>query len=129
MRRERFEQLIQAAIATVPAALRSKMNNVAFVVEPHQRSAQRHERLIKRNTILLGLYEGVPLTARGSGYQWVLPDKITIFQDAIEGIAGPDEKDVQRIVQETVWHEIAHHFGFNEHEVRRWESRRRSKSQ
>lgn len=113
MELETFETAINDAIAMVPKHIRAKMENVAFVVDDvHQGN-------------LLGLYHGIPLTRRGPGYSGVLPDKITIYQKTIEAIAGRDEHKVRHLVMETVHHEIAHYFGFNESEVRRWEKKRK----
>lgn len=71
---------------------------------------------------LLGLYEGVPLTAWGRDAGGKLPDKITIFQEPIERIAL-SPADIPRVVRETVWHEIGHHFGLSEERVRQLEKR------
>ena len=62
--------------------------------------------------LLLGLYEGVPLTERAD-YGMVLPDKITLFQGALESITSNDEELVEE-VQRTVIHEVAHHFGIDD---------------
>jgi len=70
------------------------------------------------------LYEGIPKTKRWN-YADVLPDKITIFKNQIEK-AAQSEEEIRRIVKETVWHEIAHHFGMDEKEVREAETRRKS---
>ena len=72
--------------------------------------------------MLFGLYEGVPQTKRW-GYGQILPDKITIFKVPIEKFARSEEK-IKNIVKETVWHEIAHHFGLDEKRVRQAEFRR-----
>ncbi len=110
-----FERLINDAIAMVPPHIRDKMKNVAFVVDDTSLGN------------LLGLYHGIPLPRRGAGYSGVLPDKITIFQRTIEGVAGANSERVRRLVTETVHHEIAHYFGFNENKVRTWEHRRRQR--
>jgi predicted Zn-dependent protease with MMP-like domain len=69
--------------------------------------------------MLLGLYEGVPLPRRGIDYGVVpvMPDTITLFQNNIESIAR-SESDVRRQIRETLIHEIAHHFGMDEDEIR-----------
>ena len=72
------------------------------------------------------LYEGVSQTRRGANYNAALPDKITIFQKPIEREARSKE-DLKEIVKNTVWHEIAHHFGMSEKEVREAEIKRRKK--
>jgi len=66
---------------------------------------------------LLGLYEGIPQTKRGSGYNLVLPDKITIFQKPIERVCRNDE-EIEAEVQKVVRHEIAHHFGIGDDVLR-----------
>ena len=66
----------------------------------------------------------MPAAERGTNYTWTLPDKITIFQKPIEDEAL-DAKDIKEIVRDTVWHEIAHHFGMDESRVRRAEAKRR----
>ncbi|MFA5106711.1 MAG: metallopeptidase family protein [Patescibacteria group bacterium] len=125
MTREQFEQYIEAAIDRVPEKIRQRFNNVAFVVEAAPRPAAVNERVVRRGGILLGLYQGVPLTRRGPGYSGVLPDKITIFQQAIEFLAGPDENRIGALIHDVVHHEIAHHLGFSEREVRAWERKRK----
>lgn len=62
----------------------------------------------------LGLYEGIPLTERGSDYAGVLPDRITLFAVPIATEAGPDDAELKRVIGETVVHEIAHHFGIDD---------------
>lgn len=113
---EQFESYITEAINMVPAHIRRRIENVAFVVDD-----QRHGNL-------LGLYHGIPLPKRGQGYSAVLPDKITIYQAAIEEHAGLVPSAIRKLTIETVHHEIAHYFGFDEAKVREWEHRRRHRS-
>jgi len=80
---------------------------------------------VRGSLIIFGLYEGVPQTKRGN-YGQVLPDKITIFQKPIEEFAHSEE-EIKEIVKNTVWHEIAHHFGMDEKRVRAAEKARRLK--
>ena len=81
---------------------------------------------VPERSLLLGLYEGIPQTKRGSSYGMVLPDKITIFQKPIEQKCRTDE-DIVRQVGETVRHEIAHHFGISDDQLRLFERERRNK--
>ena len=67
---------------------------------------------LEEDELLLGLYEGIPLTER-YGYDMVLPDKITLFQKAIESICSTDE-EVLREIRDTITHEVAHHFGYDD---------------
>ena len=99
--RERFEDMVDEALATLPAGLARMMRNVAVVVEDGT------------DPDLLGLYEGVPLTERMSDYSMVLPDKITIFRLAICARCDTED-DVLDEVQITVVHEVGHHFGIED---------------
>lgn len=106
----RFEHYVNQAINELPEPFASAMNNVAFVIEGVPSEEQRKKLQLSHHQSLFGLYEGIPLTQRGSGYTLVLPDKITIFKDVIESVCN-NEADVAAQVKQTVWHEIAHHFG------------------
>ncbi len=101
---ERFEQLVAAAIDVIPEDLFRHIDNVAVVIEDEPPPEEPH---------LLGLYEGVPLTARGSGYIAALPDRIRIFRLPILRMCS-SQAEVVREVHITVVHEIAHHFGIDD---------------
>ncbi|MDQ3886727.1 MAG: metallopeptidase family protein [Actinomycetota bacterium] len=103
MSAERFEELVGEALDTIPAALAAAMDNVVVLVEA------RHP----EEPTLLGLYEGVALTERDSHYGGVLPDRITVYRDAVLDICA-DEDQVVEEVAITVVHEVAHHFGIAE---------------
>lgn len=122
-----FEKLIVEAAELIPERIRRKMANVVFVVEDGSRPPAPGEVRIRRGQVLLGLYQGVPLTRRGPQYSLVPPDKITIFQNVIEQLAGGDPERIRAIVRDTVHHEVAHHLGFSEGEVRAWEQKRRQR--
>ena len=122
--REEFEKIVEAGIKAIPEKFLRKLDNVAIVIEDEPTLAQKKKLKIHRGWTLFGLYEGVPAVRRGANYTWTLPDKITIFKKPIENEAV-DAKDVKDMVRDTVWHEIAHHFGMDESRVRRAEDRRR----
>jgi predicted Zn-dependent protease with MMP-like domain len=63
---------------------------------------------------LLGLYQGVPLTRRTSGYAGALPDKITIFRGPLERLYGADPEQLRAKIRHVVLHEVAHHFGISD---------------
>ncbi|MBI5037848.1 MAG: metallopeptidase family protein [Candidatus Kerfeldbacteria bacterium] len=128
MDNDQFEKYIHEAIARVPAAVRERIENVAFVIENEPRAARATERSIKARGTLLGLYQGVPLPKRSAYYSGVLPDKITIFKQAIEHVAGPDVEHIRQTVHEVVHHEIAHYLGMDERAVRAWEQKRKIKN-
>ncbi|MBU0722859.1 metallopeptidase family protein [Patescibacteria group bacterium] len=127
MQKEAFTQLVQNTVTSLPKQAVVVLKNVAFVVEDEARREKASEVGIKMNEVLLGLYEGIPKTQRGSGYFGVLPDKITIFQKPIEKLASFDEKRLKKLVYEVVYHEIGHHFGFGEKELRNIEAQKRKK--
>ncbi len=112
-----FEELVVAALDTLPEDLLQLMNNIEVTVD-RTPSRQQMRRVGMRHGTLLGLYEGIPLTARNSSsYSLVMPDKITIFQRSIEGICSSHEEIVAQ-VRKTVIHEVAHHFGIGEERLR-----------
>jgi predicted Zn-dependent protease with MMP-like domain len=113
MKREAFEKLVEEGIAMVPEKFLARMDNVAIVIEDRPSAEQLKKMKVGKDYVLFGLYEGIPLTSRTFDYGNVLPDKITIFQKTIEGYAETPE-EVRRIVRDTVWHELAHHFGSDE---------------
>src|SRR5262249_35736734 len=76
-----------------------------------------------RGSTLLGLYEGRPLTVRSVSDGFVMPDRITIFQGPHERLARSPEH-LRELVEDTLWHEVAHYFGMDERQVRTAESRR-----
>jgi predicted Zn-dependent protease with MMP-like domain len=101
---ERFEELVEEALDSIPEELARRMDNVAVFVEEQSRS---------RN--LLGLYQGVPLTSRGNHYGigGGTPDRITIYRAPILARCRT-EADVVQQVRVTVIHEVAHHFGIDD---------------
>ncbi len=118
-----FEKLVEEGIKTIPKRFLKKLNNVDIVIEDEPTLYQLNKLRARKGSFILGLYEGVPQTNRWH-YGQVLPDKITIFKKPIERIASSDE-EIKEIVKNTVWHEIAHHFGLNEKEIREAEIKRK----
>ncbi len=120
MQREDFEKLVEKGYEGLPAWVREKIKNVAILIEDEPSEAERWAQGLKRNETLLGLYKGIPLSERGESYGvgMVLPDTVTLYQRPIEQTAEEDGISVEQVVAETIWHEFAHHFGMDEHEVR-----------
>ena len=118
MERRRFLRLVRQALAELPSPYRDWLANLDVVVERRPRRHHLHEAGLGSGETLFGLYEGVPLTERGSDYGLVLPDKITIFQEPLER-AFPNDVDVLEEVRRTVLHELAHHFGMGDEELER----------
>ena len=124
LNRRKFEKIVKSGIKAIPERFLQKLNNMAIVIGDEPTPAQKKKLNLRSNWTLFGLYEGVPQLSRGANYSAVLPDKITIFQKPIEA-AARDEENIKEIVKNTVWHEIAHHFGMNEVQVRQAETKRR----
>ena len=99
-----FDHCVDDAVKSLPDGLRTFMSNVAVVVEDEPPGGRP----------LLGLYQGVPLTRRGSGYGGVLPDKITIYRGPLERLYGHDPELLSERVRHVVLHEVAHHFGISD---------------
>jgi len=117
MDREKFEELVDKAVKSLPAEFFEHLDNVEVVVADRPTSGQRRKSGLQANQTLLGLYEGVPQTRRSTGYSMVLPDKITIFQQTIEEKCRNDEEILAEI-EHVVKHEIAHHFGISDARLR-----------
>ena len=122
MDKEKFEELIKEGIDAIPERFLEKMDNVDIVIEDRPSEEQIKKLKLGKYSRLFGLYEGIPQTKRGY-YSGVLPDKITIFKKPIEEVTFSDEQ-IKEIVKNTVWHEIAHHFGMDEERVRKAEKRK-----
>lgn len=110
---ERFEELVIRAVEGLPDELQERLENVDIVVADRPTPDQLAYVDNKKGSMLLGLYEGVPLTERSSFYGMVAPDKITIFQEAITEACRSETEMVSEI-RRVVLHEIAHHFGISD---------------
>ena len=99
-----FAAEVTAALDTLPERLREAMSNVEIVVEEEPPGGLP----------LLGLYQGVPLTRRGSGYGQVLPDKISIYRGPIVRHYGHRADVLRAQIRRVVLHEVAHHFGISD---------------
>jgi len=124
MERKEFEKLVEKALIDLPEKIREKIENIAICVEDSPSSSHLKKVGTRIKNSLLGLYQGVPRTVWGrESFPVRLPDKITIFQKPIEKLARSNEERIAKLVKIVVWHEIAHHFGFDEKEVRNLEKK------
>jgi predicted Zn-dependent protease with MMP-like domain len=146
MSQEEFERLVAEEFPNAIASeFRDVIKNVALLVEAEPSEETRKEEGLHDNETLLGLYRGIPATMRGDfyGVGTTLPDTITlymkpIFEEAYDEVSVLSRTDilesderfalaVRKVVRETIWHEVAHHFGFNEAKVRDRERKRDGK--
>jgi len=136
MTREEFEQLVEEEfLNAIPEKFRPHIKNVAFLVEDEPSQEVRKQEGLLAGETLLGLYHGIPTPMRGDWYGMgtTMPDTITLYQWPIEEAAADmarlnldmkHETAVRQVIRETIWHEVAHHFGMDEHTVRHREENR-----
>jgi len=115
--REKFEGIVADALDELPDEIAETMSNVYVVVEPWPSPEMLKKMNLPNRYSLLGLYEGVPLSRRTTGYSLALPDRITIFQGPIEAM-GRTAVELREQIKSVVVHEIAHHFGIGEKRIR-----------
>lgn len=116
MEREKFRKLVLEAIESLPSQFKENMKNIDVVVEDSPKANFIKHYHLSQSLLLLGLYQGVPLTKRGVNYGNVLPDKITIFQEPIERICHSEE-EIKKTVVDVVTHEVGHYFGLSERDL------------
>lgn len=114
---EEFEQLVIDALGTLPPEILEKLDNVAVTIQAWPTPAQLREAQVPPGATLYGLYQGVPLTRRTTHYGMVPPDRITIFRGPLLARHKTREAIAEQ-VRRTVVHEIAHHFGMSEAQIR-----------
>ncbi len=123
MELEHFEELVRRGLDLIPDEIHARMDNVDIEVQ-HMPSAQQLASAgVPHGHTLLGLYVGIPLTRRTSGYNMAMPDRIIIFQGPLERISRDENALVER-VRDTVIHEVAHHFGISDERLDEIEAER-----
>lgn len=123
MTRERFKQLVEEAIDTIPARFAREVRNVAIVIEDEPSDELLDEMEMGPDDTILGLYQGTPLTERHWAHGNVLPDRITLYQATIEEECDNDEDEIVVAIGETLIHELGHYFGMSEDEIMEIEER------
>jgi len=118
---EEFAALISRAIDEMPSRYVEHLDNVVITYADEPDQHQTAKLRLRGDSLLLGLYEGIPLPKRGAGYNLVLPDKITLFKHPLRAVSHDDESFYKNI-KHTLWHEIAHFYGLDHdkiHEIER----------
>ena len=118
MDQKAFEQLVVEAFESLPEDFRRRLENIDIVVEDEPAPEHRKAAGSRGRDLLMGLYQGVPLSKRTHFYGNVLPDKITIFRNNIERICRTDD-EMKEAVRRTVIHEFAHYFGISDEHMRK----------
>ena len=114
--KERFAELVERALADVPPAFASYLEEVAVEIRDRPTRKQLKSVGLTEDQLLLGLYHGRPRDERSVLDSAVMPDVIYIFQEDVED-ASEDEEDLVEQVRITVLHEIGHHFGMDEDDL------------
>ena len=108
-----IENMVIDALDALPEVFRERLGSVAIVVEDEPTP----EQLLSVGALgLYGLYQGVPRTGLAADGAPV-PSKITIFRGPLMR-ANPRQDALAAAVTDTVYHEIAHHFGISDARLR-----------
>jgi predicted Zn-dependent protease with MMP-like domain len=119
---EQFAALISRAMDELPQEYIRGLDNVVVTYDDEPTIHQRDKMKLRNDQMLFGLYEGIPRTQRGAGYNLVLPDKITIFKHPMTRFHH-DMDSLFREVKHTLWHEIAHFYGLDHDRIHEIEAR------
>lgn len=117
MTEDKFEEWIKETIESLPRIFRKKLENVQIVIEDRPPVGFQRKYPLPGSSLMLGLYQGVPLIKRGVHFSNIFPDKIIIFRSPIERICS-SEKQMKKMVNTTLLHEIGHYFGLDEKQLR-----------
>lgn len=116
MKREHFVKVVEEALDSLPQEFRSRIRNVAVLVEdlPPNRSSPQSE---QPRQLLLGLFHGVPMTKKSLFQLPSGPDYIVLYQKNIEAVCS-SEAEVREQIRLTVIHELGHYFGMDENQLK-----------
>ncbi|MFH1310097.1 MAG: metallopeptidase family protein [Candidatus Omnitrophota bacterium] len=117
MNRKKFEKLVIETLEALPRIFKNSLKNIDVIIEDEPSAGQEEKLDASHGKVVLGLYQGVPLSRRSYCYDMVLPDKVCIFRKNIEKVCGSDE-EIMCLVRRTVQHELAHHFGISDQRMR-----------
>lgn len=117
-----FDDLISSVMDELPQNYITSLKNVSVVIADDPTDDQRTKLKLRCHETLFGLYEGIPLTKRGAGYNLVLPDKITLFKNPLLQ-SSQDLVTFRENTKRTLWHEIAHHYGLDHERIHKLENK------
>lgn len=121
MEKEKFERLVEEALAQLPKKFKKYIENLAVIVEAKPSRELYEQTGNSPFSVLLGHYHGVPFKHRGPFYGNIPPDVIVVYQKPIESICSTEE-DIRKKVREVIFHEIGHYFGLNDRELKEIEN-------
>ena len=123
MTRDRFKELVEEAIDSIPRRFADEIKNVAIVIEERPSPDVLADMDMGPDDVLLGLYQGIPLPERQWAHGNTLPDRVTLYQRSIEEDCEGDEDEIVVAIGETLIHELGHYFGLSEDEIMEIEER------
>lgn len=106
---EAFEKGVIDALTLLPEHFQQQLQNLSIVIEDHQPPGM--------DSLLLGLYHGVPQPYKGPNYTFILPDKISLYKNNIYHISEMRQIPLNQVIAEVLYHEIGHYFGLSEDEL------------
>ncbi len=114
-----FDNVVHEVLATLPERFSRRIENLHIVVEDLPTEAMLRRVGVRKGGLLLGLYEGVPLSRRGVDYGMapVLPDRITLFRVNLEAISQTSEA-LRDNIRDTLIQELGHYYGMTEKQIR-----------
>ena len=116
MKREHFVKIVEEALDSLPQEFRSRIRNVAVLIEdmpPNQPSRQSGQ----QRELLLGIFHDVPTTKKSTFALPTGPDYIVLYQKNIEAVSS-NEAEVREQIHLTVIHELGHYFGMDENQLK-----------
>jgi predicted Zn-dependent protease with MMP-like domain len=113
----RFAKIVEKAIEGLPDQFRDALENIDIDVEEWPDPALLKKLGFPRGRLLLGLYQGVPITRRRRSSMQTMPDRIVIYKGPIEAVSSTEE-EIEKRIQITVLHEIGHYFGLDDRRLR-----------
>jgi predicted Zn-dependent protease with MMP-like domain len=123
-RRRRFDQILEEVLAKMPPLVHELIEKVPLHVEDYPSDDVLAQMGVRRRSQLCGLYTGIPLTERSVTHSGTLPDVVTIYREGIVATARASDgriftSELRRQIRITILHELAHHHGLDEDELRR----------
>jgi predicted Zn-dependent protease with MMP-like domain len=116
MKREHFIKVVEESLDSLPEEFRSRIKNVAILVEdfpPNQSPTQPGQ----QRRLLLGIFHGVPATKKSVFDLPTGPAHIVLYQKNIEAVCS-NEAEVRHQIRQTLIHELGHYFGMTEEQLR-----------
>ena len=122
--RNQFDTILEDVLSEMPPLVHELIEKVPLHVEDYPSDQVLAKTGIRNRRQLCGLYTGIPLTERSVMQSGVLPDVVTIYREGVlSAAAGPDGhvsiSELRRQIRITILHELAHHHGLDEDELRR----------